>query len=65
MFCAVSTKGDNAVQISVIYGALFYCLFGLYLIRRENSKRWWRPPSVSAAQFLDIVRKIISQADIT
>lgn len=55
MFYAVSTKGDNAMQISVISGAVFYCLLDLYLIRNENSKRRQRPPSVSAAQFFDIV----------
>lgn len=65
MFYAVSTKGDNAMQISVIYGALFYCLLGLYLIRKENSKRWQRPPYVLAAWFFGIVRKMISQADVT
>lgn len=65
MFYALSTKADNAMQMSVIYGALFYCLLVLYLIRNENSKRWKRPPSFSAAQCFGIVQKMISQADIT
>lgn len=52
------------MQISVIYGALFYCLLDLYLMRMERPKRWQRPPSVSSAQYFAIVCKKISWADV-
>lgn len=55
MFSAVGIKRDNAMQIFMICGAPFYCLLGLYLMRKERPKRWQRPPSVSSAQFFGTV----------